>query len=179
MKIKICANTGCENEVPLSIYDNGKRKNLCNRKYCFECSPFKSHNTVKLERIDSKKRKGKDNECKCLECGRVFIYKRGQGHQINRCNSCVVREHRIKLGQRAIDYKGGKCEECGYNKCNRALSFHHKNPEEKEFAISKAIATNRKWGYIREELDKCILVCSNCHMEIEDAIIEESRLVQG
>lgn len=36
----------------------------------------------------------------------------------------------------AIDYKGGKCSVCGYNKCRAALEFHHTNPNEKDFGIS-------------------------------------------
>jgi len=63
---------------------------------------------------------------------------------------------------------GGECVICGYNRCLRALHFHHKNPHEKDFDIS----SRTRWNDIEVELEKCILVCSNCHMEIHDGIID-------
>ena len=62
-----------------------------------------------------------------------------------------------------IDYKGGKCEKCGYNKCVEALEFHHLDPNEKDFGIS-----NNSYSFerMKKEVDKCILVCSNCHREM-------------
>lgn len=76
----------------------------------------------------------------------------------------VVR-HRKKTKKMAVDYLGGKCCMCGYFKCLGALEFHHKNPEEKDFAISSDGIT-KKWSEIKSELDKCICVCANCHREI-------------
>jgi len=70
--------------------------------------------------------------------------------------------------KRAIEYKGGKCEVCGYSRCHRALKFHHLNPAEKEFSISSSF---RYWDAIKAELDKCILVCGNCHDEIHAGVI--------
>jgi len=71
---------------------------------------------------------------------------------------------RIKIKLNAIEYKGGKCEICGYDKCRWALDFHHKNKDEKEFSIGSSY--NISWERIKNELDKCILICSNCHREI-------------
>ena len=65
----------------------------------------------------------------------------------------------------AVTYKGGKCEKCGYNKCIAALDFHHLNPLEKDFSIGNKGYT-RSWENIKKEIDKCILVCANCHREI-------------
>ena len=64
-----------------------------------------------------------------------------------------------------MEYKGSKCEKCGYNKCSEALEFHHKNPEEKDFNLSDRNLI-LDWQEIKKELDKCILVCANCHREI-------------
>lgn len=62
--------------------------------------------------------------------------------------------HRLKINGCAI---------CGYSKCDAALEFHHTNPEDKKFQV-----TARTTGYkkIVEELNKCILLCANCHREI-------------
>ena len=69
--------------------------------------------------------------------------------------------------QKAIEYKGGKCSVCGYAKCINALEFHHINPGEKGLSISSSGYKN--WKKIQAELDKCILVCANCHREIHYA----------
>jgi hypothetical protein len=86
----------------------------------------------------------------------------------HRCRKCAVeavqrRREKIKLD--AIAYKGGKCVKCGYNKCVAALEFHHINPALKEFGMGQNGAT-KSWATIKQELDKCILLCANCHREI-------------
>lgn len=81
----------------------------------------------------------------------------------------AVRRRRRKVKEMSIEYKGGCCERCGYNKCIGALEFHHINPEEKEFGIAFKGYT-RSWEKVKKELDKCILVCSNCHSEIHEEI---------
>ncbi len=83
----------------------------------------------------------------------------------------AVTKRRKKLRDMARTYKGGKCAICGYNKCDRALSFHHTDPSKKDFGLS-ARGLTRSWEKIQQELDKCILVCANCHMEIHDGITQ-------
>jgi|TARA_R110000824_G_scaffold156963_2_gene330350 predicted transcriptional regulator len=78
-----------------------------------------------------------------------------------------VRKRRRVLKEKAIKYKGGNCEKCGYDKCNGALQFHHLDPKKKEFGISNHGVT-RSWVKIKKELDKCIMVCANCHFEIHE-----------
>ena len=87
--------------------------------------------------------------------------------KITDSESVILWRKRTKL--KLIDYKGGKCEICGYDKCTRALQFHHLNPEEKDFQISGKSLSFEK---LKNEVDKCILVCSNCHCEIHDGIIK-------
>lgn len=71
----------------------------------------------------------------------------------------------------AREYKGGKCMLCGYDKCSRALSFHHLDPSKKDFGLSERGLT-RSWERIKKEIDKCILVCANCHMELHEGIAQ-------
>ena len=73
-----------------------------------------------------------------------------------------------------ITYKGGKCERCGYNKCNRAVEFHHLDPSKKDFGISNHI--NRNIEELKSEIDKCILLCSNCHAEVHQELYDEGLL---
>lgn len=80
-----------------------------------------------------------------------------------------VKSFRKKNKEKGIEYKGGKCEICGYNKCNSALEFHHIDPTNKSFTPSKNM--NLAWEKLKLELDKCILVCANCHREIHEKLI--------
>lgn len=83
-----------------------------------------------------------------------------------RCKSkYFVDKRRKELKRKAVAYKGGACERCGYASCEAALSFHHLEPEHKDFAIS-ADGSTRSWDRIRNEIDKCALLCANCHAEI-------------
>lgn len=74
-----------------------------------------------------------------------------------------VVEWRKRTKLKLVEYKGGECEKCGYNRCIDALEFHHKDSSEKDFTIS-----GKSWSFerLKKEADKCILVCSNCHKEI-------------
>ena len=65
-----------------------------------------------------------------------------------------------------MEYKGGSCKSCGYNKCTTALDFHHRTADEKEFNIGSIWF--RGFDKAKVELDKCDLLCSNCHRELHD-----------
>jgi predicted DNA-binding protein YlxM (UPF0122 family) len=83
-----------------------------------------------------------------------------------------VSKRRRKIKEMAVEYKGGKCVKCGYNKYIGALEFHHLDPTVKDFAISNS-GHCRSWEKVKDELDKCILVCANCHAEIHAEMIGE------
>jgi len=79
-----------------------------------------------------------------------------------------MRQRRWRLKNQAVAYKGGKCEECGYSKCIGALEFHHRDETSKEFAISNSYSVS--WETIQKELDKCDMLCANCHRELHEVI---------
>lgn len=81
----------------------------------------------------------------CNICSREYDYKRSSGHRRNLCFYCLTKRFRIQRKKRAIEYKGGKCQVCGYNSCDRALSFHHRNPQQKEFTLSRCLT----WAWSR------------------------------
>ena len=85
--------------------------------------------------------------------------------ELSRRNVERVTNRRKVLKEKAVEYKGGKCCRCNYNKCISALEFHHLEPEHKDFSMGNKGYT-RSWEKIKKELDKCILVCANCHREI-------------
>ena len=77
------------------------------------------------------------------------------------------------LRKKAVSYLGEKCSLCGYDTCIDALEFHHIDPTQKDFGISYKGIT-RSWDKIKDELDKCVLVCSNCHKEIHAGLVAAS-----
>jgi hypothetical protein len=114
-------------------------------------------------------------DCKYHGSVKAFNCKEKNGIRL-RCAVCIaeaVKKRRSKVKEMALEYKGGKCERCGYDKCKSALAFHHLDPTKKDFGIS-AKGHTRSWNRIQKELDKCILVCLNCHAEIHE---EERNIV--
>jgi hypothetical protein len=83
------------------------------------------------------------------------------------CKSCSNQNTiatQQKLKKQSVQYKGGKCVKCGYNKYDGALDFHHLDPSKKDFSISRR--KNCSLETLKTELDKCILICRNCHAEL-------------
>lgn len=82
------------------------------------------------------------------------------------CKTCTNRQtmdRQLRLKQQACEYKGGRCQRCGYDRCLGALEFHRLDPAAKDFHLAKAKLTN--FEKVRSELDKCVLLCANCHRE--------------
>ena len=89
-------------------------------------------------------------------------------------NQFAVSEFRRNCKLKLIEYKGGKCSVCGYNKqIPGAYDFHHLDPNEKDFGIGEG--RTRSFESLKAEVDKCILVCRNCHAEIHHNIQEEAN----
>ena len=86
-----------------------------------------------------------------------------------KCHGKDIARRMIEAKEKAIDYKGGKCEHCGYNKYRGALEFHHKDPTQKDPQGLRKMNLEKLFA----EVDKCVLLCSNCHRE------EHARLRLG
>lgn len=145
----------CGKYIPVRMVINGQSKSLQNRKFCLDCSPYGSHNTRSddpaIQPVKISRYKKWTNEQKRLHSARV--YKRGL-------------ERKAKL----IEMAGGRCKMCGYNKCQRALTFHHIDSSMKEFGLSLQNLWSISWERILIEFQKCELLCIRCHMEIEDQL---------
>lgn len=89
----------------------------------------------------------------------------------------AVAKRRRKIKLLSIEYKGGRCQICGYDKCPAALDLHHIYGK-KDFGIGDKGYT-RSWEVVKKELDKCILVCANCHREIEVGITQLPKEISG
>ena len=110
----------------------------------------------------------------CKRCSKKI--KAGKNKRIRNkdyCQGCLVSVRRNKLKEKAIKYKGGKCQCCGYNKCNRSLTFHHLNPSKKKFEVNSNNMFSMSWKKVEIELNKCILLCANCHGELHDKEITD------
>jgi 5-methylcytosine-specific restriction endonuclease McrA len=109
----------------------------------------------------------------CIQCKKnTSVRKSSFCASCNRKNLC--RRNKIK----AVQLKGGKCQICHYDKCIQALQFHHigEGRATKEFNIS---SIQHDWKKMLPELEKCILLCANCHLELHSRIdIEESYTLE-
>lgn len=162
--LRFCSRS-CSNKRIQSDEMNFKRALTLKKGY--EEDRYKIKKIKKICKIcGSRMSKSAENLCK--EC---FDKNRPQAYGINAKNFNKYTDTRSKKIRRKLtDLKGGKCQVCGYNKCFSALDFHHKNKNEKKFLISGNGLEKSKFKLI-EEANKCILVCSNCHREIHQNLI--------
>ena len=105
-----------------------------------------------------------------------FVLRADGTYRCRKCATEAVQKRREKVKQLLVEYKGGKCEICGYNRCVGALEFHHINPEDKDFGIGQKGYT-RSIEKNKQEVDKCIMVCANCHREIHEGLIDLTDLI--
>ena len=79
-------------------------------------------------------------------------------------NIQAVTKRRKKIRLMAIAELGGKCIKCGYDKYPEVLEFHHRDPSKKDFNVSSK-GHSRSWDRVKSEIEKCDLLCANCHRE--------------
>lgn len=91
-----------------------------------------------------------------------------QGH-CKDCNNIIVNNARKRFKLQCLEYKGMNCSICGYGKCHSALEFHHLDPSQKEFIINTGGSISFK--KVKPELDKCVLLCANCHREVHSGLV--------
>lgn len=84
----------------------------------------------------------------------------------------AVAKRRKKIRLKAIEHLGGKCIKCGYKKYPEVLEFHHRDPSKKDFNVSSK-GHCRSWQRVEKEIEKCDLLCANCHREVH---VEQRKL---
>jgi transposase len=106
----------------------------------------------------------------CRRHGRTEFVLEGRGsYRCKRCRVEATKRRRHRLKRILVEDAGGKCILCGYSRCVRALEFHHLDPAAKEFELGYRGCT-RSLASLRAEASKCVLLCSNCHAEVEAGI---------
>ena len=78
-----------------------------------------------------------------------------------------------------VEYKGCQCQICGYDKNLSALEFHHIEPLKKEFGLDSRHLSNSSIDKLKSEVDKCMLLCANCHREIHHPKLEKSVIKES
>lgn len=135
----------CNVSIPRFIRIKGVKRSLKNREFCLGCVPWVEKEVLpKTEKVPAPVQVKENSPKKVIK----------------------VKENRKR---RLVKLGGGECKKCGYKKTQRALSFHHLNPEEKSFCLSKN-NLKKPWKTIKKEFKKCDLLCLNCHAEVEELI---------
>ncbi len=118
----------------------------------------------------------------CIICGRPLT-----GKQTKFCSrSCKNKDLQSYDAQQQrglarklelVKAAGSCCSRCGYRGNLAALTFHHTDPSQKEFKLDMRSLSNRKLNYVLRELDKCTLVCANCHAELHNPHLDLGQLL--
>jgi transposase len=108
----------------------------------------------------------------CPDHGRtVFVIENSGRARCRQCRMDRVVEWRRRTKRRLVEQAGGRCRLCGYGRCMAALEFHHLDPTQKSFALSVCGVT-RSIDQLQREAAKCVLLCGNCHAEVEAGYAE-------
>lgn len=106
----------------------------------------------------------------CPSCGLnlspdCFYMRSDREYTHSYCKICVneqTKKRQRDLKLKAVEYKGGICQDCLSTFPAACYDFHHEDPKQKDFSISKI--KSLKWSeVIEKELNKCSLLCANCH----------------
>lgn len=110
-------------------------------------------------------------EATCSKHGLTVFARRGTGHaQCLRCRADAVSEWRRRAKRILVEEAGGACSLCGFDGYAGALHFHHVDPTQKRFGLGgRGLA--RSIETLREEAQKCVLLCSNCHAQVEAGVL--------
>jgi hypothetical protein len=114
----------------------------------------------------------------CPKCHKMF--KRGWQRHVAQCDPTRTRSSknvshwRQVAKAKLVALFGGQCVACGYDRCIRNLSFHHRDAATKEFGISGAV--NGNWNVMLAEAKKCVLLCANCHGEVHAGLRDVAKL---
>ncbi len=112
---------------------------------------------------------------KCTVCKKVSLTGRQTKFCSTKCSGRMTnsiyqsylrqRERGIKRKLMFIEKLGGQCQVCGYKKNSTALNFHHRDPSKKKLKLDIRVLSNNSMDVILSEIDKCDLLCANCHAE--------------
>jgi len=149
---------------------------LTQREIAKECNVSQSTIKYWLKKFslktsnDNKPRPRPRPRPQCRYCGddKLESFYRKQRRMCKKCDAKRIVELSRSKKARAVEYKGGECERCGYHKYHGSLAFHHVDPSSKDPNFNSMNLW--KWDRIKEEIDKCMLLCTNCHQELHGGV---------
>jgi 5-methylcytosine-specific restriction endonuclease McrA len=132
---------------------------------------LRTQNAQRLEVAQDAKDAGKLSAImRCRRHGETEFGLEGRGYyRRKQCRMESVSRHRRKLKELLVMEAGGCCAVCGYDRYLGAPEFHHVDPAEKRMSISLNGVT-LALDAVRAEAQKCVLLCSNCHAEVEGGV---------
>jgi transposase len=123
-----------------------------------------------VNRRGSRRRRGSGSRFETFECGRHgttdFVLEGRGYYRCKRCRSEGVAKRRRTIKRQLVEEAGGACVLCGYSRWVGALQFHHVESHAKEFHLAQG-GYSRSIARSRAEMRKCVLLCANCHSEVE------------
>jgi transposase-like protein len=152
----------------LSIHAIGERLGV---SYATVRHWLKKHGLKTRRTVEPRGSEARTIERECAVHGlTTFIkYSPSDHHRCEQCRKDRVVDRRRKIKALLVDEAGGCCALCGYDRYVGALQFHHLDPETKLFGLGvRGVA--RSLERCREEASKCVLLCANCHAEVEGGI---------
>ena len=148
----------CGNSFSKTITINAITYTYIRRTTCYECNPSHLDNRYTKSEKEAIRRKSKTKYLGII--GKSYKYDRKSTKYRNKCKSDLCNMY------------GGKCSVCGCRRHQSVYDFHHENPNNKEFSLSGIHVIN---DMILNEIDKCIMVCANCHAEIHEMMIGDTQ----
>ena len=135
---------------------------------------LKTRNAQRRAMLEAMRRGGdREVELNCRRHGLTRFIGVGSTPRLRcaKCQSEAVARRRRKVKEILVAEAGGQCLLCGYEKHSGALQFHHLDPSTKSFGLGVRGIT-RSLERLREEAKKCVLLCANCHAEVEAGVVE-------
>jgi uncharacterized protein (DUF2249 family) len=123
------------------------------------CSKCKNEYPSTLEHFGKHKVRGLDTYCKTCrrETTKANYYANKEAWNATTRRNKKLQRERINEIKDSLS-----CLKCGESR-NHLLDFHHTDPNQKDFQISQG--EQYGWKRIKQEIDKCIVLCSNCHRD--------------
>ena len=127
---------------------------------CSKCKQWKSLDKFSIKRS---KKNGLDSQCK--QCKHNYYLQYYNKVRQNKDKYYLIYKQKLNTFMKQLKTNG--CAICGYDRCSKALDFHHVNPVDKIFLINTKTITTHTNKELKDELNKCILLCCICHKEVE------------
>jgi hypothetical protein len=166
-----CKN--CDSPIPYSQEIDGVIRVLNCRRYCLRCSPFLGHQKGGKKKRFSKYKTVDGIEYKWCNACKSFLSldsfstrsdrPKGRAGYCRQCSADAQQEIRQRYKQEAILYKGNQCVDCHLSFAPYIYDFHHLDPAQKD--LSWTNMSRRSLDRNKTELDKCVLLCANCHRD--------------